>query len=397
MLFPFYWMVLTSVKSYGSYNAERVPGFFTLSPTLENYVSAFTAVPLGRYLLNTLLFTVITTAVMVVVSTLAAYAFARLEWKGKNLVFTLFLSMMMIPAELVVITNFATITSWDMRNSFAGLILPSVTSVFYIYFTLFLSMMMIPAELVVITNFATITSWDMRNSFAGLILPSVTSVFYIYLLKENFEQVPDAELVVITNFATITSWDMRNSFAGLILPSVTSVFYIYLLKENFEQVPDELYRAAKVDGTSDLKYLWKVMIPVCRPTLVTITILKMIECWNSYVWPRLITDDPLYGTSDLKYLWKVMIPVCRPTLVTITILKMIECWNSYVWPRLITDDPLYYLVSNGIQEIRENGFGRENIPAMMAAVVVISLPLIVLFLVFRKKIMAGVSRGGIKG
>ena len=103
------------------------------------------------------------------------------------------------------------------------------------------------------------------------------------------------------------------------------------------------------------------------------------------------------GTSDLKYLFKVMIPICRPTLVTITILKMIECWNSYVWPRLVTDDPLYYLVSNGIQEIRENGFGRENIPAMMAAVVVISVPLIVLFLVFRKKIMAGVSRGGIKG
>lgn len=256
VLFPFYWMVLTSVKSYGSYNAEHVPAFFTLSPTLENYVSAFTAVPLGRYLLNTLLFTVITTAIMVVVSTLAAYAFARLEWKGKNLVFTLFLSMMMIPAELVVITN----------------------------------------------------------------------------------------------FATVTGWNLRNSFAGLILPSVTSVFYIYLLKENFEQVPDELYRAAKVDGTSDLKYLWKVMIPVCRPTIVTITILKMIECWNSYVWPRLITDDPLY-----------------------------------------------YLVSNGIQEIRENGFGRENIPAMMAAVVVISLPLIVLFFVFRKKIMSGVSRGGIKG
>ena len=256
VLFPFYWMVLTSVKSYGSYNAEHVPRFFTLSPTPENYVSAFTAVPLGRYLLNTLIFTVVTTALMVAVSTLAAYAFARLEWKGKNLVFTLFLSMMMIPAELVVITN----------------------------------------------------------------------------------------------FATVTSWDLRNSFAGLILPSVTSVFYIYLLKENFEQVPDELYRAAKVDGTSDLKYLFKVMIPICRPTLVTITILKMIECWNSYVWPRLVTDDPLY-----------------------------------------------YLVSNGIQEIRENGFGRENIPAMMAAVVVISVPLIVLFLVFRKKIMAGVSRGGIKG
>ena len=123
-----------------------------------------------------------------------------------------------------------------------------------------------------------------------------------------------------------------------------------MLKETFSQVPDELYYAAKVDGTSDLKYLFKVMIPICRPTVVTITILKVIECWNSYVWPRLITDDQSY-----------------------------------------------FLVSNGIQEIRENGFGRENIPAMMAAVVAISLPLIVLFLIFRKKIMEGVSRGGVKG
>ena len=256
VLFPFFCMVLTSFKSYGAYNGERTPVFFTLSPTLENYENAFTAVPLLGYLLNTLIFSVITTAAMVVVSTLAAYAFARLKFKGKNLVFGLFLSMMMIPTELVVITN----------------------------------------------------------------------------------------------FVTITNWDMRNSFLGLILPSITSVFYIYLLKENFEQVPEELYKAAKVDGTSDLKYLWKVMIPICKPTLVTITILKLIECWNSYVWPRLITDDPAY-----------------------------------------------YLVSNGIQEIRENGFGRENIPAMMAAVVVISVPLILLFLAFRKKIMEGVSQGGTKG
>ena len=149
---------------------------------------------------------------------------------------------------------------------------------------------------------------------------------------------------------TITDLNLRNTFTGLILPSVTSVFYIYLLKETFSQVPDELYYAAKVDGTADLKYLFKVMIPICRPTVVTITILKVIECWNSYVWPRLITDDQSY-----------------------------------------------FLVSNGIQEIRENGFGRENIPAMMAAVVAISLPLIVLFLIFRKKIMEGVSRGGVKG
>ena len=256
VLFPFYWMLLTSVKSYSSYNSEYIPKFFTLSPTLQNYADAFTSVPLGRYLLNTLIFTVITTAIMLIVITLAAFAFARLEFKGKNIVFVIFLSLMMIPNELVVITN----------------------------------------------------------------------------------------------FVTITNWDMRNSFPGLILPSITSVFYIYLLKENFEQIPDNLYYAAKVDGTSDLKYLLRVMVPISKPTLVTITILKVIECWNSYVWPRLITDDENY-----------------------------------------------FLVSNGIQEIRETGFGRENIPAMMAAVVVISVPLIILFLVFRKKIMEGVSRGGTKG
>lgn len=256
VLFPFYWMLLTSVKSYGSYNAEHIPSFFTLSPTLQNYVDAFTTVSLGKYLTNTLIFTLITTAIMMVVIVLAAFAFARLDFKGKNIVFTLFLSLMMIPNELVVITN----------------------------------------------------------------------------------------------FVTITNWDMRNSFLGLILPSVTSVFYIYLLKENFAQIPDDLYYAAKVDGTSDFRYLRRVMIPICKPTLITIVILKVIECWNSYVWPRLITDDPDY-----------------------------------------------YLVSNGIQEIRENGFGRENIPAMMAAVVVISLPLIVLFLIFRRKVMEGVARGGTKG
>lgn len=256
VLFPFYWMVLTSVKSYSAYNSEYIPKFFTLSPTLQNYVDAFTAVPLGRYFTNTLVFTLITTLLMLSVITLAAFAFARLEFKGKRLTFTLLLSLMMIPNELVIITN----------------------------------------------------------------------------------------------FVTITDLGLRNTFTGLILPSVTSVFYIYLLKENFAQIPDELYYAAKVDGTSDFKYLTKVMIPICSPTMITIVILKVIECWNSYVWPRLITDDENY-----------------------------------------------FLVSNGIQAIRESGFGRENIPAMMAAVVVISVPLIALFLIFRNKIMDGASRGGTKG
>ena len=256
VLFPFYWMILSSVKSYSAYNSEYIPQLFTLSPTFENYAEAFTAVPLAKYFLNTLIFTVATTALMMIVTVLAAFAFARLNFRGKNAAFVVFLSLMMIPNELVIITN----------------------------------------------------------------------------------------------FQTITNLGLRNSFPGLILPSVTSIFYIYLLRENFAQIPDELYYAAKVDNTSDLKFLFKVMIPICRPTLVTIAILKVIECWNSYVWPRLITDDQAY-----------------------------------------------FLVSNGIQEIRENGFGRENIPAMMAAVVVISVPLIVLFLVFRKKIMAGVARGGTKG
>lgn len=256
VLFPFYWMLLSSIKSYGSYNTEYIPKFYATNPTLSNYIDAFNTVSLGKYMLNTLIFTVVTTGIMLIVITLSAFAFARLKFKGKDLLFTFFLALMMIPNELVIITN----------------------------------------------------------------------------------------------YATITNLGLRNTFTGLILPSITSVFYIYLLKESFEGVPDDLYYAAKVDGTTDFRYLLKVLIPICKPTMVTITILKVIECWNSFIWPRLITDN-----SD------------------------------------------YYLVSNGIQEIRENGFGRENIPAMMAAVVIISIPLILLFLIFHKKIMAGVAQGGTKG
>ena len=259
VLFPFYWMVLTSVKKTSAYNNETVPQVFTTDPTLENYISAFTKVDLGRYFVNTLIFTVATTALMMVVTIPASYAFARLEFRGKTLLFSLFLSLMMIPTELVIITNYVTVVNLELNRGI-------------------------------------------------------------------------------------------KTYLGLIPPSVTSVFYIYLLKENFEAVPDELYKAAKVDGTGDLKFLLKVMVPICQPTIVTIVILKVIECWNSYVWPRLITREPEY-----------------------------------------------FLVSNGIQTIRESGFGRQDIPAMMAAVVVVSVPLIVLFLVFRDKIMAGVSRGGTKG
>lgn len=256
VLFPFYWMLQNSLKTFSSYNAESTPKFFPSALTFQNYVQAFTAVPLAKYMINTLVFTLVTTAIMLIVIILAAFAFARLEFKGKNLAFTLFLALMMIPNELVIITN----------------------------------------------------------------------------------------------FVTITNMDLRNTLLGLVLPSVTSIFFLYLLKENFAQIPDELYLAAQVDGSSDFGYLVKVMVPISTPTIVTILILKIIECWNSYIWPRLITDD------NTKF-----------------------------------------LISNGIQEIRENGFGRENVPAMMAAVVVISLPLIILFLVFKNRIMEGVSRGGTKG
>lgn len=256
VIFPFYWMILTSFKSFSAYNNESVPKFITLAPTFANYVTAWTSVTLGKYMINTVVYAVTTTFLMVIVSLLAAFAFARLEFKGKNLVFTLFLAMMMIPNELVIITNYTTIVN---------------------------------------------LGWT-------------------------------------------------NSFTGLVLPSVLSVFYIYLLRQNFMQVPDDMYYAAKVDGTSDLKYLCKILIPLSKPTIVSIIILKLIECWNSFVWPRLITTSSKY-----------------------------------------------YLVSNGIEQIKSSGFGRENIPAMMACVVCVSLPLLILFAAFRKQIMSGVARSGTKG
>ena len=268
VLFPFYWMVMTSLKKTSVYDSELTPQVVTAEPTAENYEKAFAfregtqgkEGSLGRYFLNTLIFTVVTTGMMMAVIIPASFAFARLQFYGKKALFALFLSLMMIPSELVIITNYATVVGLGMNRG-------------------------------------------------------------------------------------------NMTYLGLILPSVTSVFYIYLLKENFEAIPDELYNAARVDGTSDLKYLLKVMVPISQPTIVTIVILKVIECWNSFVWPRLV----LQGNKP------------------------------------------YYLVSNGIQSIRENGFGRQDVPAMMAAVVLVSLPLIVLFLIFRDKIMAGVSRGGTKG
>ena len=256
VLFPFYWMLLTSLKSYSAYNSEYVPKFFTLSPTLQNYADAFTAVPLGRYFLNTVIFTVATTAIMVAVITLAAFAFARLEFRGKNLLFSALLATMMIPGELFTITNYSTVTN--------------------------------------------------------------------------------------------LGW--MNTYTVLIVPFLVSVFYIYLLRQNFLQIPNELYLAAKVDGTSDFKYLCKVMIPLSLPTLISITILKMMGAWNSYIWPRLVANDDAH--------------------------------------RLIT---------NGLRNAFTDTTGDVNYPVQMAAVALVSAPLFLVFIFLRKYIMKGVSRSGIKG
>lgn len=263
IIFPFYFMILTSLKSSSEYNAELVPKLYSIKPTFDNYINVFGKIGIGakevslfKVMLNTLIYAVLTTTLMLGVVILAAFAFARLEFKGKNILFTFFLSLMIIPNELVIITN----------------------------------------------------------------------------------------------YITIVHLDWRNTFIGLIAPSIMSIFYIYFLRQTFMQVPDEIYNSAKIDGTSDFKYMWKVLVPIAKPTIVSIIILKFIECWNAFAWPRLITTK-----AD------------------------------------------YFLVSNAIQEIQSSGFGRANITAMMAAVVVVSLPLIILFVVFRKQIMAGVSRSGLKG
>ena len=255
VLFPFYWMIISSLKTLEEYR-YAVPTFFPQRIVLFNYVEAFNTASLGTLFLNTLYVGVVSTILSLIITVLSAFAFARLEFKGRELMFTFLLATMMIPGELFTITNYAT----------------------------------------------------------------VSQIGWLY------------------------------SFKALIIPFLVSVFYIYLLRQNFLQIPNELYLAAKVDGTSDLKYLWKVMIPLSLPTLISITILKMMGAWNSYVWPNLVTDSDEY--------------------------------------RLIT---------NGLRNAFVESTGDVNIPVQMAAVAMVSAPLFLVFLFLRKYIMKGVSRSGIKG
>ena len=255
VLFPFYWMIISSLKTLEEYRLN-VPTFWPQCMMPGNYVEAFTAANLGKLFVNTLIVGVVSTLLSLVITVLSAFAFARLEFKGRETMFTLLLATMMIPGELFTITN----------------------------------------------------------------------------------------------YTTVTQFGWLNTYRVLIIPFLVSVFYIYLLRQNFLQIPNELYLAAKVDGTSDLKYLWKVMVPLSLPTLISITILKMMGAWNSYMWPRLVAND---------------------------------------------ED--YRLITNGLRNAFTNTAGDVNYPVQMAAVAIVSAPLFLVFIFLRKYIMAGVSRSGIKG
>ena len=256
VLFPFYWMLNSSLKSIEEYR-QTVPTFFPKEIMWGNYIEAFSAANLGTLFLNTVYVGLVSTILSLIITVLAAFAFARLEFKGKNALFAALLATMMIPGELFTITN----------------------------------------------------------------------------------------------YQTVSQFGWLNSYVVLIVPFLVSVFYIYLLRQNFMQIPNELYLAAKVDGTSDLKYLWKVMIPLALPTLISITILKMMGSWNSYMWPRLVANDDIHR-----------------------------------------------LVTNGLRSaFTVADTGETNYPVQMAAVAIVSLPLFLVFLFLRKYIMKGVSRSGIKG
>lgn len=264
VLFPFYWMIISSLKTYEEYT-RPIPTFFPQKIMFSNYAEAFKTANLGTLFLNTVYVGLVSTVLSLVITVLAAFAFARLKFKGKNAIFAAMLATMMIPGEMFTITNYGTVVN-------------------------------------------------------------------------------------------IFKWN--NTYIALIVPFLVSVFYIYLLRQNFLQIPDELYYAAKVDGTSDLKYLWKVMIPLALPSIITITILKMMGSWNSYIWPRLVANDDAHKliTNGLR---------------------------GAMFPVLMPDGNLDYT--------------RNNYPVQMAAVALVSLPLFLVFIFLRKYIMKGVSRSGIKG
>lgn len=171
------------------------------------------------------------------------------------------------------------------------------------------------------------------------------------------------EMYTITNYLTVSALGWKDTFTVLILPFLVSVYYIYLLRNNFMQIPDSLYKAAKVDGLSDMGYLIKVMVPLTAPTLVSITLLKFIGTWNSYIWPRLVNSKA----------W-----------------QMVTNWVTRGFTDRIGN------VSGALYGLP--GYGSETLTTLkMAAVCMVSLPLFILFITCRKYIMHGVSKSGTKG
>ena len=274
VLFPFYWMIISSLKTLDEYRLS-VSTFWPKTVMLVNYADAFTTANLGRLFMNTMYVGIVSTLLSLVITVLTAFAFARLEFKGKDLLFAGLLATMMIPGELFTITNYATVS-----------------------------------------NFFGLTKLGLKLGLDWMV--------------------------------QLGNW--TNTYTVLIVPFLVSVFYIYLLRQNFMQIPNELYLAAKVDGTSDLKYLWKVMIPLALPTLISITILKMMGAWNSYIWPRLVANK-----EEMR------------------------------------------MITNGLRNAFTETSGDVNYPVQMAAVAIVSAPLFLVFIFLRKYIMSGVSRSGIKG
>ncbi len=275
MMFPFYWMVLTSLKQEvfdGRFLGLTNDFFISFSNIMrKNYVDVVDPSKFDflNYLLNTVIVLVISTIGTLFITIFASFAFARLEFKGKDLTFYIYLMTMMIPSELFVITNYI-------------------------------------------------------------------SVYRYGLLEDR--------------------WGV---YFAIMLPFFVNVFYIYLLNENFKQIPNELYLASKIDGKSDIKYLFKVMIPIASPTLITIVILKVISTWNAYAWPKIVA-----GTSGTRSEW---------TLISVGIRD----------------------IANFVYREGDKTFVLQSL--QMAATVLVTIPLVIIFIVFRKYIMSGTSRAGIKG
>lgn len=274
-LLPFYYMIIGSFMQENDLISGKLwpeTGSF-FQNIYDNYSNMLQRFSYTRYVGNTLVVAITTTILMMIVTIFSAFAFARLKFRGRDLLFTIFLATMMIPGEMMVITNYQTMSNLNL------------------------------------------ISRDQTR-------------FQAYFV--------------------------------MIVPFISSVFYIYLLRQNFKQIPNELYLAAKVDGKSDWEYLWKVMVPLASPTLITIAILSIIGSWNAYVWPQLATS----AAKDSESYWLISVAL-RGT------------------EKLMLEDP--------------NGNMITQFSWQMAASVLTVVPLLILFIIFRKYIMRGTGRAGIKG